>query len=56
MRRRAEATQFELDLAERVRWSELPKASRAQALEILGQLLRIVEQAEPGGEEADDER
>lgn len=56
MRRSAEATQLELGLAGRVCWSELPEAGRAQAAELLGQLLRTVAQAEQDGEEADDER
>jgi hypothetical protein len=56
MKRSAEATQLELGLAGRVCWSELPEACRAQATELLGQLLRTVAQAEPDGEEAGDER
>jgi hypothetical protein len=56
MRKRAEATQLELGLAGRVCWSELAEANRAQAAELLGQLLRTVAQAEEDGEEASDER
>ncbi len=56
MRRRGEAIQLELGLAGRVCWSELPEVCRAQAAELLGQLLRMVAQVEPAGEEAGDER
>jgi hypothetical protein len=56
MRKSAETTQLELGLAGRVCWSELPEAGRAQAAELLGQLLRTVAQAEEDGEEAGDER
>jgi hypothetical protein len=56
MRKRAEATQLELGLAGRVCWSELPGVCRAQATELLTQLLRMVAQVEEDGEEAGDER
>jgi len=52
----ASASQFEFELARRVRWSELPEACREQAVELLGQLLRAVARVERRDEEADDER
>jgi len=56
MRKSVHVGQIELDLAGRMRWSELAEASQEQAVELLGQLLRAVAMAKRDGQEADDER
>ncbi len=56
MRKSLRADQTELDLAGRMRWSELAEASQEQVIELLGQLLRAVAMVKCHGQEADNER
>jgi hypothetical protein len=56
MGRRREDAQLELGLTRRVCWRELPDVSRAQAIELLTQLLLTVAPVRTSDREASDER